>query len=96
MAFFLGKVAPLWLSVGVGGMCFIVGGTYATVTCGEYLWQEGELALERRRLASSRQTGTTPSGSNKSNKRSMSRATQGTRIATQGRTSWAMTSTTCV
>jgi hypothetical protein len=61
MAFFLGKVAPLWLSVGVGGMCFMVGGTYATVTCGEYLWQEGELALERRRLAGVRQTTTTSS-----------------------------------
>lgn len=49
-AVFLGKVAPLWLSVGVGGTCFIVGGTYATVQCGEYMWQEGELAVERRWL----------------------------------------------
>lgn len=49
-AVFLGKVAPLWLSVGVGGICFITGGTYAAVQCGEYIWQEGELALERRRL----------------------------------------------
>jgi hypothetical protein len=49
-AVFLGKVAPLWLSVGVGGLCFITGGTYATITCGEYMWQEVELALERRRL----------------------------------------------
>jgi hypothetical protein len=49
-AVFLGKVAPLWLSVGVGGLCFITGGTYAAVTCGEYAWQEVELALERQRL----------------------------------------------
>jgi len=49
-AVFLGKVAPLWLSVGVGGICFITGGTYAAVQCGEYIWQEGELAMERRRL----------------------------------------------
>jgi hypothetical protein len=49
-AVFLGKVAPLWLSVGVGGLCFITGGTYATIMCGEYIWQEVELTLERQRL----------------------------------------------
>jgi hypothetical protein len=49
-AVFLGKVAPLWLSVGVCGLCFITGGTYAAIQCGEYVWQEVDLALERQRL----------------------------------------------
>lgn len=47
---FLGKVAPLWLSVGVGGACFITGGTYAAVVCGEFMTQEVEVWYETRRL----------------------------------------------
>jgi hypothetical protein len=47
---FLGKVAPLWLSVGIGGTCFVVGGTYAFVQGGDMLLDQIELLVEKRRL----------------------------------------------
>jgi hypothetical protein len=51
MADFLGKVAPLWLAVGIGGTCFVVGGTVGFVKGGDYLWTEVEMMVEKRRLA---------------------------------------------
>lgn len=50
MADFLGKVAPLWVAVGIGGTTFVAGGTYATVQGGDYLWTYMETWRERRRL----------------------------------------------
>ena len=50
---FLGKTAPLWLAVGVGGTCFVAGTTYVFVTLAERLYQEMELLLEQRKLAQS-------------------------------------------
>ena len=50
MADFLGKVAPLWVAVGIGGTCFVVGGTFACVQGGDYLWTEVEMWQERKRL----------------------------------------------
>ncbi|CAB9496198.1 expressed unknown protein [Seminavis robusta] len=47
---FLGKVAPLWLAVGIGGTCFVAGGTYGIVQCGDYLWTEWEMSQEKKRL----------------------------------------------
>lgn len=41
-AYFLSKVAPLQLAVGVGGACVVAGGTYATVAAGEWLCDEAE------------------------------------------------------
>jgi hypothetical protein len=35
MADFLGKTAPLWLAVGVGGTFFVVAGTAGTILLGE-------------------------------------------------------------
>ena len=47
---FFGKVAPLWLAVGVGGVCFVTGGTIAFVQVGDYCIEEYEMWSERRRL----------------------------------------------
>ena len=47
---FFGKVAPLWLAVGVGGVCFVTGGTVAFVQVGDYCIEEFEMWSERRRL----------------------------------------------
>ena len=47
---FLGKTAPLWLAVGVGGTCFVVAGTVATTMAGDALWTAVQVALERRNL----------------------------------------------
>ena len=41
-AYFLSKVAPLQLAVGVGGLCIIAGGTYASVLGGEWICDEVE------------------------------------------------------
>lgn len=49
-ALFLTKVAPLWLSVGIGGTCFVVGGTGAAVICGEAFVEQIQTVMERRRL----------------------------------------------
>ncbi len=45
-AYFLSKVAPLQLAVGVGGLCLVTGGTYATILGGEWLCEEMEKAWE--------------------------------------------------
>lgn len=50
VADFLGKVAPLWLAVGIGGTCFVVGGTACVVQGGDYVWTEIEMWHERKRL----------------------------------------------
>ena len=50
VADFLGKVAPLWLAVGIGGTCFVIGGTAAVVQGGDYLCTELEMWHERKRL----------------------------------------------
>ena len=42
LADFLGKVAPLWLSVGVGGTCFVAGGTVAFVQSTDQLCEHIE------------------------------------------------------
>jgi hypothetical protein len=47
---FFGKVAPLWLAVGVGGVCLVAGGTVAFVKLGDYCIEEVEMWAERRRL----------------------------------------------
>ena len=53
---FLGKTAPLWLAVGVGGTCFVGGGTYSFVKIAENLlgsaevWQEERALLNRQQI----------------------------------------------
>jgi hypothetical protein len=42
VTYFLSKVAPLQLAVGIGGACVISGGTYAVVSGGEWLCEEIE------------------------------------------------------
>ena len=56
---FLGKTAPLWLAVGVGGTCFVAGGTYAVTTAGDKLLTALELWTEQRRLRGRVETTTT-------------------------------------
>lgn len=53
---FLGKTAPLWLAVGVGGTCFVAGGTCALAIAGDKLLTAIELWQERRRLGVSSRT----------------------------------------
>ena len=59
VADFLGKTAPLWLAVGVGGTCFVTGTTYALTMLGDRLWTAIELWQEERLL--NRATTTTTS-----------------------------------
>jgi len=47
---FLGKVAPLWLAVGVGGTAFVATGTWGFVKIIDSLWNALELWQERRKL----------------------------------------------
>jgi hypothetical protein len=47
---FLGKTAPLWLAVGVGGSFFVVGSTYALTVAGDRALAAIELWGEQRRL----------------------------------------------
>ena len=49
---FLGKTAPLWLAVGIGGTSFVVAVTWATVTGGDALLTHLDLFFERRKLFS--------------------------------------------
>jgi len=51
---FLGKTAPLWLAVGVGGTCFVVGSTYGLVVLADHALTAWELWRERRRLVEQR------------------------------------------
>ena len=50
LADFLGKTAPLWLAVGVGGSCFVVAGTAGTIALGETLVFQLQAWLQQRRL----------------------------------------------
>lgn len=47
---FLGKTAPLWLAVGVGGTCFVVAGTWGIAVAGDALITAAQIWYERRRL----------------------------------------------
>lgn len=47
---FLGKTAPLWLAVGVGGTCFVAAGTWVVTVGGDALLTALEVWRERRRL----------------------------------------------
>mmetsp|Transcript_4163 Transcript_4163/g.5458 ORF Transcript_4163/g.5458 Transcript_4163/m.5458 type:complete len:388 (-) Transcript_4163:395-1558(-) len=48
---FFSKTAPLWLAVGVGGTCFVAGGTALAVLAGETAITNMEVMFEQRRLA---------------------------------------------
>jgi hypothetical protein len=50
MADFLGRTAPLWLAVGVGGTCFVLGSTYALTTLSDFLYTAISLRHERWKL----------------------------------------------
>lgn len=50
---FLGKTAPLWLAVGIGGTCFVAGSTYGLTLAGDHIFTNLELWRERRRLEES-------------------------------------------
>jgi hypothetical protein len=50
LADFLGKVAPLWLAVGVGGTCLVAAGTYAVISSGEWLYTHWQVQQERRKM----------------------------------------------
>jgi len=47
-SFFLSKVAPLQLAVGIGGLCVVGGGTVGIVKGGEWLCDEAEDWMERQ------------------------------------------------
>ncbi len=53
---FLGKTAPLWLAVGVGGTFFVIGSTVGLAIAGDALITAGELRRERRKLNSATHT----------------------------------------
>ena len=53
LAYFLSKVAPLQLAVGVGGACMIGAGTTCIVKTGEYLLDEFTLWLDEKHLQKS-------------------------------------------
>ena len=48
---FLGKVAPLWLAVGVGGTCFVAAATYGMVETADRAWTAVEVWREKRLLS---------------------------------------------
>ena len=55
LAYFLSKVAPLQLAVGIGGACMIGAGTTCIVKTGEYLLDEFTLWLDEQHLQKSQQ-----------------------------------------
>ena len=55
VADFIGKTAPLWLAVGVGGTCFVVGGTLISIVVGEHTLTTIEVWLEQQRLLKAQQ-----------------------------------------
>jgi hypothetical protein len=50
MADFLGRTAPLWLAVGVGGTCFVLGSTYGITLLSDSIYTTLSLWHERRLL----------------------------------------------
>jgi hypothetical protein len=50
MADFLGRTAPLWLAVGVGGTCFVLSATYAITMSTDFIYTALNLWHERRKL----------------------------------------------
>ena len=54
LADFLGKTAPLWLAVGVGGTFFVVGGTIGTIALGEAAVSNFQAWMLSRRLSVSK------------------------------------------
>ena len=50
LADWLGKVAPIWLSVGIGGACLVVGGTVGFVTTMESVLNEIDFYRQRQLL----------------------------------------------
>jgi hypothetical protein len=50
MADFLAKTAPLWLAVGIGGTCFVVGATYGLTVAADYAFTTLDVWRERQRL----------------------------------------------
>jgi len=50
LTFFLSKVAPLQLAVGIGGACMIAGGTWGTVKLGTWLCDEVEASIQAKKL----------------------------------------------
>jgi hypothetical protein len=59
MADFLGKTAPLWLAVGVGGGCFVAASTYSFCQAGNALWTAAEVWYYQRKLGESLSSSTT-------------------------------------
>lgn len=60
LADWLGKVAPIWLSVGIGGGCLVVGGTFGFVKSSESLLDQVEVYRERRRYSTKHQQAQLP------------------------------------
>jgi hypothetical protein len=54
MADFLGRTAPLWLAVGVGGTCFVLGSTYGITLLSDSVYTSLSLWNERRLLEKKR------------------------------------------
>jgi hypothetical protein len=54
MADFLGRTAPLWLAVGVGGTCFVLGSTYGITLLSDSIYTSLSLWNERRLLEKKR------------------------------------------
>lgn len=46
----LGKVAPLWVAVGIGGTCFVTGVTWAIINTGDALMTHFDVYMEKRKL----------------------------------------------
>ena len=56
MADFIGKTAPLWLAVGVGGTFFVLSGTICTIMLGEVAYSNFQAWAQQRRLRTSATT----------------------------------------
>ncbi len=60
LADWLGKVAPIWLTIGIGGGCLVVGGTLGFVKTSESLLDQIDLYRERQRLLDKKEEGGEP------------------------------------
>jgi hypothetical protein len=67
VADFLGKTAPLWLAVGVGGGCFVAASTYCFCQAGNAVWTALEVWYQQRRLGESPSPSSSSSSSNLNN-----------------------------